>query len=141
MNDPPNELLDRITASEGINLLPYTDSMGILTIGIGHNLTVPISIRAADFILADDLWTAQKELRAAFPWVTDLDAVRYWALVELTFNMGLATLKEFDHMLTSLARGDVINAAAALLQSRWAEEVGVTRSERIANQLRDGQWH
>jgi GH24 family phage-related lysozyme (muramidase) len=33
----PTELLDRITASEGIRLMPYRDYLGILAIGIGHN--------------------------------------------------------------------------------------------------------
>jgi lysozyme len=142
----PTELVDRITASEGIRLMPGRDSLGILAIGIGHNLSIPITVGAADRILMDDLARASVDLEHALPWVIHLDGVRYWTLVELAFNMGLGVsggqhgLLSFTHTLLAIETARFVNAAEGLLQSAWAEEVGDTRIKRIATQIRTGAW-
>lgn len=142
----PQELIDRVTASEGLKRLPYRDSLGIETIGIGHNLTKPISVGACDYILADDLTDAKGQVDVALPWAAGLGDVRYFTLVELAFNMGLGVaggahgLLSFTHFIEALKTGQYMNASRSLLQSKWAVEVGEERSERIAKQIESGVW-
>jgi lysozyme len=145
MNFPP-ELIQRITISEGIRLVAYRDSRGSLTIGIGHNVYSPITVGAAQYILRDDLTRAVHEIQTALPWAESLDSVRYWSLVELAFNMGIGVkggqngLLSFDHMLAAMQAGRWNEAAGSLLNSAWHEEVGDERADRIANQIRTGNW-
>ena len=142
----PTELIDRITVSEDIKRLPYRDSLGIESIGIGHNLSKPISVGACDYILMDDLNDAKCQIDIALPWAAGLGDVRYWSLVELCFNMGLGVaggsrgLLSFTHTLDALKAGQYMNAARSLLQSKWADEVGQERSERISKQIETGAW-
>jgi GH24 family phage-related lysozyme (muramidase) len=142
----PSELIDRIVASEGVKRLPYRDSLGIETIGIGHNLTKPLSIGACDYILMDDINDAKSQVDVALPWAAGLGDVRYYSLVELAFNLGIGVaggthgLLSFRHALESLKNGQFMNAARSFLQSRWADEVGQERSQRICQQLETNEW-
>lgn len=142
----PPELIQRITISEGIKLMPYRDTTGRQTIGIGHNLGTPITDGAAQYILRDDLAKAAAQVNSELPWASKLDAVRYWTLVELAFNMGIGVrggrdgLLSFTHMLDSLQAGRWYEAAASLLNSKWREEVHDERAERLANQIKTGAW-
>ena len=145
MNFPP-ELIQRVTADEGIKLVPYRDTAGRQTLGIGHNLQSPITDGAAQYILRDDLAKAAAQVNSELPWASKLDAVRYWTLVELAFNMGIGVrggrdgLLSFAHMLDSLQAARWYEAAASLLNSAWHEEVGDERAERLAKQLKTGAW-
>jgi GH24 family phage-related lysozyme (muramidase) len=142
----PSELLDRVAGSEGVSRMPYRDSGGLETLGIGHNLNKPISLGACDYILRDDLTDAQAQIDVALPWTANLDAVRYWTLIELCFNMGLGVaggnhgLLGFTNTIAAIENRQYANAGKSLLQSKWAEEVGQERSERIAKQLETGEW-
>lgn len=146
MQSPPSELIDRIVPSEGLNLVAYRDPVGILTVGIGHSLSTPITAHAAHVILLDDLATASEKLDAALPWAQNLDPVRYWTLVELAFNMGVGVsggshgLLSFTHALEAIKDHRWMNASQAFLQSKWADEVGDVRAERIAKQIQTGAW-
>jgi lysozyme len=53
------------------SLKPYRDSVGILTIGIGHNLEEGISEPAAHFIWGDDLYKVTTDLDRAAQWWTE----------------------------------------------------------------------
>lgn len=142
----PDEFLTALSESEGVRALPYRDSEGNETIGIGHNLSKPLTRGAIDHILNDDLLDAVNKVNTALPWTENLDRVRYWSLVELCFNMGLGNadtgrgLLGFKQMLQSLQAGQYVNASLSLLNSRWAEQVGHNRSTRIAAQIRTGNW-
>jgi lysozyme len=68
------ELRAQLYVDEGLRLKPYRDTVGHLTIGIGHNLDAkPISNRAADVILEDDIADVLKDLDRAIPLWRQLD--------------------------------------------------------------------
>lgn len=117
----------------------YEDSLGVETIGIGHSLRRPISDRAIETIFADDLADTEKELLAHAPWMADLDEARYGVLLNMAFNLGVAGLLAFHATLDAIQRGDYAAAAAHMLESKWADQVG-PRAVELAGQMRDGQW-
>ena len=139
MRNIVNQITSQLIRDEGKYYIAYSDSRGISTIGIGHDLREPISDTSVNQIFQDDLATAERELQADLPWTTSLDDVRYGALVNLTFNLGIAGLEKFRLMLAALIHGDFNEAAAQLLNSAYTDEVGA-RAQRLATQIRTGVW-
>lgn len=118
----------------------YQDSLGVPTIGYGHNLRDrPISRRAAEVILDDDMADVAVELRRALPWAERLSEARYGVLLNMAFNLGVAGLLAFRKALAAMEQGDWMIAAAEMLDSKWAEQVG-PRAYRLARQMREDVW-
>jgi lysozyme len=119
------DILTLLTKHEGVRLTPYRDTVGKLTIGIGRNLDdVGISRAEADYLLANDVRTAQATLTTAFPWFVSLTPVRQDVLVNMCFNMGIGRLKGFKKMLVAMEQGDTLTACHEMLDSKWAHQVG-----------------
>ncbi len=141
---PPANLAEQLKRDEGLRLHPYSDTVGKVTIGIGRNLTdVGISAEEADYLLQNDIFRAQRDLRMRFPWVSGMSDVRRAVLENMTFNMGIAGLEKFHKMLLAAASGDWEEAAAEMLDSLWATQVGKEpgqRAWRLAEQMRTGEW-
>lgn len=99
---------DRIIAQldlhEGRRAFPYADTVGKLTIGVGHNLTDNgLSDAAIDFILNEDIEIHWKELIAKLPWVEQLDEVRQRVLLDMAFNLGVPGLLSFKNTLAAVS--------------------------------------
>ena len=106
------------------NLKMYRDSLGIETIGYGHNLRdKPITKKAADQIFLDDLTDVQLDVTHAFPWYADLSTPRQWVILDMCFNLGLAGLQGFPKFLKAVEMGDYETAAEELIDSRWFGQV------------------
>lgn len=129
-----------IELNEGRRNKLYLDSMGIETIGVGHNLRArPISDAAIDLIFADDLRDHQAELERICPWLDEHDEVRVAALTDMCFNLGPAGLAGFKNMLAHFKEKVYLSAAIEAEQSRWFKQVG-DRGPRIVNMIRTGLW-
>lgn len=139
-----DRLLSRLADMEGFERLPYRDSKNILTIGVGHNLAVPLSDAAIRQILADDVAHAGEALDRFCPWWADLDPVRREVMLELMFNMGWGDgkrgLSTFTRTLSAVRSGDYERAAAGLATSKWAKDVGQRRSDGVVRAMRTGSW-
>ena len=48
-------ILEQLKRDEGMRRTAYQDSLGVWTVGVGHNLAVPLSDAAIEQILADDV--------------------------------------------------------------------------------------
>jgi lysozyme len=142
MTDDARELLrQHLLMDEGLRLKPYRDTVGKLTLGIGRNLDdVGISAAEAYMLLDNDIDRAVKGLVTRFPWVMNLDEVRQNVLVNLTFNMGLARLSKFVNTLAAVERGDYGAAADGLVASKWYRQVQLSRSYRLVQMMRTGEW-
>ena len=119
--------LDTLRASlikhEGVRNLPYEDSVGELTIGIGHLMARPISRAAIDQILTDDINDCIRDMdRSCYGW-RNHDSARQNVLLEMCFNLGVSRLLGFKRMWAALQRKDYAEAAAEMLSSKWAEQV------------------
>lgn len=131
---------DQLTLHEALRLKPYRCTAGKLTIGVGRNLDdVGISAAEARQLLANDIANVRAQLDKALPWWVELDAVRQKVLIDLCFNMGISSLLGFKNTLAAVRAGDWQKASLGMLASKWANDVGPTRSQRLAGMMRTGQ--
>lgn len=138
----PAELISIIQRREGLRLRMYTDTKGIPSIGYGHNLRdVPISQRAADVILADDLETIAHQVAGVVGdavW-SALNEPRQAALIDMGM-MGPAKLAQFHKMLGAIYASDWPTAAQEARNSGWAADVGPARTDEVCAMLLTGNW-
>lgn len=131
----PKDLLEQLKRDEGVKDEMYVDSEGWLSIGVGHNLrSRPLSPRAIQVILEDDVQATEAGLVAAHPWVGALSAVRREVLVNMAFNLGIGGLNTFKKMLVAVQNDQWALAAEEMLDSKWAKQVGA-RAHRLAKQM------
>lgn len=110
------------------------------TLGYGRNVEDRgITEVEAEYLLGNDVLIAQRELIAAFPFFARLDDVRQAVLINMHFNIGLPRLRTFRNALAAIELGDWDKAAAEMLDSRWAAQVG-RRAVELADQMRTGEW-
>jgi len=128
----------QLNLDEGRKEKPYTDTVGKITIGVGHNLTdkgLPQQI--IDMLLEIDIDDAERDLVNNLPWYGMLDPIRQEVLVNMCFNMGWPVLAQFKNTLDLIKTGQYDKAADAMLASKWAKQVGA-RANRLASKMRNG---
>ena len=141
------DIIGQLKRDEGMSLVPYKDSRGFTTVGVGHNLdanplpdlTFPISEAQAAQILGRDVERISRFLVQSLPWVTTLDDARYGCLQNCAFNMGVNGLLGFHHTLADVQAGAYATAAADMKDSLWYTEVG-DRAVRLVQQMLTGEW-
>jgi lysozyme len=132
-------LVRQITLHEGVRLKPYRCTAGKLTIGIGRNIEDRgITMAEAELLLRNDLADVRNGLANALPWIATLDDVRQRVLIDMAFNLGIGGLLQFERTLAAVRAGEYQRAAAMMLQSRWASQVG-ERAKRLARMMETGQ--
>mgnify|MGYP001615460746 CR=1 FL=1 len=133
-------LHEQLIRDEGMVLHAYRDSLGFLTVGVGHNLDAKnITKRAAMVILDDDIADARMGLMAKWPWMRELSPARLGAFINLAFNMGIGGLATFKNTLKAAEEGRWADVSRGLLDSKYARQVG-ERAQRVARQLREDRW-
>lgn len=134
----------RMVRVEGDEPLPYRDSKNILTVGIGHNLSVPLGVASRKAIFWEDVANAAMALHRYCPWWTQLDQVRREVVLELMFNMGWGDgkrgLSTFTRTLQMIRDGRFEAAAAGLAASKWAKDVKPGRADPLVRAMRGGSW-
>lgn len=130
---------EQLIRDEGWRNRVYKDQFGNETIGVGHNLKNPISDAAVSQILSDDIVDVVGEISETLLWAKTLDEIRFAALVNLVFNMGIGAVLKFEHMLDALEKRDYKTASAHLLNSDYAQQVP-NRAHRLAKQIETGKW-
>lgn len=132
------DLRSQLRRDEGFRLKPYRDTVGKLTIGSGRNLDdVGLFPDEVALMLDNDIRSRQESL-GRFDWFMALDEARQGALINVAF-MGIPRLLAFTKMIQALEVHDYERAAAELLDSKYAGQVG-QRAERLARQLITGEW-
>lgn len=134
------EAIERqLIRDEGLRLKPYKDTVGKLTIGVGHNLDDNgIRESEARFILRNDVLEAISQCRT-IPCFSKLNEPRQAVLANLCFNIGINRLYGFKKMLAALEDMDYNTAAHELQDSLWYKQVGI-RAIRLTQQLKSGVW-
>lgn len=126
-------LNSELRIDEGVRYSPYRDSVGIMTVGVGHNLKVspvpsewvyPLSNSQINQLLSQDLEIVFTGLHNKLPWWRNLSYARQRAIINMAFNMGVENLLEFVHMLAALQIKNWIEAVAQMKSSKWASQVG-----------------
>ena len=120
-----HRLQKQLIRHEDLRLKPYRCSVGKLTIGIGRNLDdVGITEEEAYFLLGNDISRVIAELEQNIPVFSSLDEIRKRVVIDMGFNLGISRLLRFRRMLAALEQGDYQKAAAEMLDSKWARQVG-----------------
>jgi lysozyme len=133
-------LIEQLKRHEGLKLKPYKCTADKLTIGVGRNLEdVGISEEEAEMLLQNDIQRATVQIQKEFPWTTELDEVRFAALINFTFNVGIGTVGKFVNAMALLRDRNYDMAADEFLNSRWAKQVG-QRAIDVTDQIRTGEW-
>lgn len=144
-------LVPRLKAEEGLRLQVYDDATGAMirpgsrvagnpTIGVGTNLGpgAGITEAEAEYLLMNRLRAAATDA-ATLSGFNSLDDVRRLVLVDMAFNMGAPGVRKFAGMLTAIQAHNYAGAAAAMLDSLWAKQVG-QRASALAEIMRTGVW-
>lgn len=147
--NPDNEaqLVVELRRDEGVRYVPYADTKGIPTTGVGHNLqasplpagwTYPLTDDQVNQLLRIDLTNVFSDLNRDLPWWNDLNDVRQRVIANMMFNLGSNRLLGFKNTLAAMRQGRWDDAAAGMLNSAWASQVGA-RAQRLAQMMRTGE--
>lgn len=135
------KLREQLVRHEGEVPYAYQDSLGYWTIGVGHLIDKrkggKISKDSIYAILDEDIEMKCAELDEQLPWWRNLDAVRQQVLVNMCFNLGINGLLGFHNTLAFIEHGQYKEAAANMLVSKWAEQVG-DRAKELAEMMERG---
>jgi lysozyme len=114
---------------------------GAITGGYGHNFDAKgLSLKAADFLLDEDIDDAIKDLVTFQPWFeTVTNEARQIVLIAMMFNLGPQRFAGFRKFIRAAKAEDHETAAVEMLNSKWADEIG-DRAIRLAEMWRRGEW-
>jgi GH24 family phage-related lysozyme (muramidase) len=148
-----NSLRERVRTHEGCVLEPYKDSLGKLTVGIGHLVQPHERKRYQEGIKitqeeADELFDIDINRAAAgadeliikkIGNHDDLPQSVQEVLVEMVFQLGATGVKQFRNMWASLKEKDGEMAALHMRDSRWHKQTK-NRCESLAKIVATAQW-
>lgn len=124
--------MKQLPIDEDRRQLPYRDTVGKLTIGVGRNLD-DRGLRQSeiDFLLANDVDEAISIAQKLVPNYNNLSEERKAVLINMAFNLGQTRLAQFVNTLKAVNEGRYKDAAAGMRNSKWYTQVG-QRAERLA---------
>ena len=145
-----NELIETlITRNEGFKRVPYLDTKGNTTIGVGHELHMtlaeaqkhyqhPLTSEEVKVLLSEDVKTVETQARLIFgtSWVSFNDA-RQAVVIDMLFNLGFGTFSEFHDFIDAAKKGRWDAASKEILDSDAARELP-TRYQRNAEVMKTG---
>ena len=146
MKPDDKELIRELRRDEGVEYSPYLDTVGVKTVGVGHNMqahplpsdwTFPLTDAQVDQLLAQDVQDVFNDLDRVFPWWRNMSYVRQRVIANMTFNLGIPRLAGFKNTLAAMEQGRYTSAAAGMMASLWAKQVG-KRAERLAEMMVNG---
>lgn len=137
------KLIQQIIDHEDIIPYAYQDTKGYWTIGCGrlidHRLKGGLTDEECRYLLNNDIVSKRKEL-ASCAWYNIQDEVRRGVILELAFNMGVPRLLTFQKMIAALKVFDYKKAAAEMINSKWANDVGPTRVADMVYRMSTGTY-
>jgi lysozyme len=133
------DFVDHLVWAEGERLDMYKDSVGIWTIGVGHNIEEKgVSQAVSRMMLREDINEVLEDVRS-LPYYNDLDPVRQLVVADMVFNLGLSRFLNFKNFNKALAIPDYVLAAHEMQDSKWYVQVG-RRAEKLKAAMITGDW-
>ena len=138
---------------EGYRNCRYSDAKGVMTIGIGWNLssnrevtgkligvTMPTCITdtKVNTLYEYSVRRAAEELYKYLPWSRDLARGVRDVLVRMSFNMGMGALLGFKNTLAALKARDYRKAANGFRASQWCRDVKMRRCSEETAKIAEG---
>jgi len=141
MNENDLQLIKELRRDEGVIPHAYQDSLGYWTIGVGRLIDKrkggKLTDEEIDYLLMNDIKECVEDLDKNLPWWRSLSDSRRRVLVNMRFNLGMAGLLGFKNTLKFIETGEYKRAAANMLLSKWAKQVG-QRANRLAKMMEMG---
>lgn len=139
-----SNLVRQLNGDEGRKACVYQDHLGFWTIGVGRLVDARkpgagLRPKEMDYLLTNDITDRVQALTTRLPWFIQLDEARQGVLLNMSFQLGVEGLLGFKNTLELVRQGKYEDAAAAMLQSKWAGQTP-ERAKRLSDQMRDGQW-
>jgi lysozyme len=149
-------LKEQLARHEGFRAHAYQDTEGIWTIGYGRNIDPKgpgITRIEAGVLLDNDIARVMQEIEMSNMGFVyhQLSEVRKDVIRNMWFNLGHHRIMGFRRMWAALADRNYKQAAAEMLDSRWAIQVGDTsptktrpyggRAWELAYQMRTGEYY
>lgn len=139
-----SKLLDLIRTDEGTGpikngrMMPYKDSVGVLTIGYGIAIGVTgLSFEEADFLLINRVNETIADCKRNFGWYMSLDGIRKNVIISMVYNMGITRFKTFKKTIAFLEEGKWTAAGDEMLDSKWAKQVK-RRAIKLSTMMKEG---
>ncbi len=132
---------DIMSDEGGCILTAYPDTLGILTVGVGHAHVARGTVWTRPYamsVFADDRRHSEIDLDHALPWWRALNPARQDVLANMAFNMGIGSLVRFYNTLAAMHAGNWQGAHDGMLASKWAGQVH-GRARRLAQQMLTGE--
>jgi lysozyme len=138
------ELVRQLRGDEGERACVYPDHLGYWTIGVGRLVDkrrpgAGLRSHEIAYLLQSDIDDRTEALTRRLPWFQNLDDARKGVLINMAFQMGVDGLLKFKRTLALVEAGQYEIAAHNMLQSLWAQQTPA-RAQRMAEQMRTGQW-
>lgn len=133
------KLKDQLKLHESYEAFPYTDTVGKITIGIGHNLSDRgVSDRVIDMMFEEDVEVAEADLDKIFgEYWRSLSVQRKLVLLDMSFNLGYDRLSGFHRTIKYIKEGMFKEASVQMLRSKWAKQVK-GRAHRLSKMMEQG---
>ncbi len=132
--------IELIKKHVGLRLKPYLCTAGKTSIGFGRNLDDNgISLEEAEVMLANDLKPAEEMLANKMDHWDALSEVRQAVLINMVFNLGWPRFSKFKKCIAAVNDGYFDRAAAEMLDSRWARQVG-NRAIELSEMMKSNHW-
>ncbi len=124
---------------EGFSPTAYQDTVGKTTVGYGRNIMDNgLSASECLLLLDDDIVFHYQQLSNLLHNWDELNEARQTALISMSYNLGFIGFKKFENMIHFLNEKDFEMAATAMLESKWAEQVG-KRAMDLARIIESGE--
>jgi lysozyme len=137
------DLKQQLLREEGSESCAYQDTLGFWTIGVGRLIDSRkgdgLSQDEIEYLLDNDIKKITDKVHKFLPWVSKLNEPRQAVLLQMTFQMGLRGVLDFKRTLGSIEDGQFAEAAAEMLESKWAKQTPA-RAQRLAKQMETGEW-
>ena len=119
-------LKQRLIKDEGWVAHAYEDSLGFITIGVGHLIDKrkggELPYHIIDQLLDSDIENVYALLDTHLPWWRGRTPQVQEAMASMCFQLGIHGLMEFKKTLACLHAGDFEGAKANALDSLWAKQ-------------------
>lgn len=151
-------LYSAIESSEGFRAVPYKDSLGLWSCGIGlclerNPLTinqwktlldaglieVKLNYKGARLLMVEKLNVITLTLRDTIPDWYQIDEPRRHVLTEMGYQLGTGFIYTFKKMMAAVYVRDWETAAKEGLDSLWAKQTP-KRAHLLMDNLRTGAW-
>jgi len=132
-------LKEDFKVDEGVRRVPYKDHLGNWTVGVGHLTSNPLSAKAINQILEDDIIDAIQSCIVLchlknINWEELPREVRE-VLIKMCFQLGSKSLRMFYNMWLGVQFADWKKMQIEMLDSKWAKVQTPERAIRTSKLL------